>query len=297
MTAVDDAIESYLHHLVVERGLSRNTIAAYGTDLRHLAGFLKRRKRDLSDVGRGDVMEFARSLRVAGRSPRSVARALVSVRTFFRFLHGEGVLAHDPTRDLEMPRAGRTLPRFLSFDEVERLLSAPDGSTPLGVRDGAMLEILYATGTRVTELVSLRLEGVDLDVGYVIAFGKGEKERIVPIGGRAVERTRLYLQTARPGLLEGKSSLRLFVNHRGGPLTRQGFWKLLKKYGRSADIRSHLSPHVIRHSFATHLLEHGADLRSVQQMLGHADISTTQIYTHVNRERLRRIYRAFHPRA
>ena len=281
----------------MERGLAANTIAAYGSDLRHLALFLAARRRPLVEVERGDVLEFARSLRVTGRSPRSVARALVSLRTFFRFLHREGLLSHDPTRDIETPRAGRSLPRFLTFDEVERLLSAPDASTPLGTRDGAMLEILYATGTRVTELVSLRVDGVDLDVGYVVAHGKGDKERIVPIGSRAIERTQAFLTSARPRLLRGGSSPYLFVNSRGGRLTRQGFWKILKKYGVAAGVSSHLSPHVIRHSFATHLLEHGADLRSVQQMLGHADISTTQIYTHVNRERLRRIYREFHPRA
>ena len=292
-----EAIRSYLQHLEVERGLARNTIAAYGSDLRHLEGFLAARKRTLRKVARGDVLEFARSLRIGGRSPRSVARALVSLRTFFRFLHAEGILERDPTRDVESPRAGRSLPRFLGLDDVERLLSAPDVATPLGGGDGAMLEILYATGTRVSELVSLSLKGLDLDVGYVVAHGKGSKERIVPIGARAVERTRTYLDEVRPTLVGAEPCPFLFVNRLGRRMTRQGFWKILKKYGLAAGIRSPLSPHVIRHSFATHLLEHGADLRSVQQMLGHADISTTQIYTHVNRERLRRIYREFHPRA
>jgi integrase/recombinase XerD len=197
---------------------------------------------------------------------------------------------------VEAPKASRPLPRFLSFHEVERLLRTPDPTTPLGARDGAMLEILYATGTRVSELVSLRCEGVDLDMGYVVAYGKGAKERIVPIGSRAVERLRHYQGDARQLLLKGKDNPYLFTNSRGGRLTRQGFWKIIKKYGVLAGLRSHLSPHVIRHSFATHLLEHGADLRAVQQMLGHADISTTQIYTHVNRERLRRMYHKFHPR-
>jgi integrase/recombinase XerD len=294
---VQESIQAYLHHLEVERGLSPNTIAGYGSDLRLLARFLEPRKRELGDVSRGDVQDFSRSLRVEGRSPRSVARAMVSVRTFFRFLHREGMVGHDPTREVETPKAARSLPRFLAFDEVERVLKAPDTATPLGARDAAMLEILYATGTRVSELVSLRLDGLDLDVGYVVAHGKGDKERIVPIGSRAVERVRCYQADARPLLLKGKESPYLFVNSRGGCMTRQGFWKIIKRYGVAAGVRSHLSPHVIRHSFATHLLEHGADLRSVQQMLGHADISTTQIYTHVNRERLRRIYRQFHPRA
>ena len=291
-------IQTYLNHLEVERGLATNTLAAYGSDLRLLCGFLKERGMALEgEVTRDDILDFSRRMRLDGRSPRSVARALVSVRTFFRFAHREGLLDHDPTREIDTPKAGRSLPRFLGFDEVELLLAAPDPSTTLGSRDLAMLEILYATGTRVSELVSLRLDGIDLDVGYVIAYGKGSKERIVPIGSRAVERTRKWLETARPQLLGSISTPSLFVNARGGQLTRQGFWKILKKYGRQAGLRSHLSPHVIRHSFATHLLEHGADLRSVQQMLGHADISTTQIYTHVNRERLRRLYREFHPRA
>jgi integrase/recombinase XerD len=290
------AIASYLHYLEVERGLAANTLAAYGSDLRIFARFLAgRHVEKLAQVTRVEVMEFSRTLRIEGRSPRSVARAVVAVRTFFRFLHREGVVPADPTQDVETPKASLPLPRFLSFHEVERLLEVPDESTPLGARDGAMLEILYATGTRVTELVSLRLDSVDLEVGYVVAFGKGAKERIVPIGSRAVERVRHYQDGARDVLAGGKDNPYLFTNSRGGQLSRQGFWKIIKKYGSLAGLRS-LSPHVIRHSFATHLLEHGADLRAVQQMLGHSDISTTQIYTHVNRERLRRMYHKFHPR-
>lgn len=294
---MNEPVAAYLHWLEVERGLSANTIAGYRSDLGHLAAFLARRGLELRDVQRGDVMEFARAQRLEGRSPRTVARALAAIRTFFRFAHREGILDRDPTRDIDTPKAGRSLPRFLTFDEVERLLATPDAGTPLGARDGAMLEILYATGARVSELCGLRLEGLDLDVGYVVAQGKGSKERIVPIGSRAVERTGRYLDQARPLLARGRDEPWIFLNHRGGQMTRQGFWKNLKRYGRDAGLRSHLSPHTLRHSFATHLLEHGADLRSVQQMLGHADISTTQIYTHVNRERLRRIYREFHPRA
>ncbi len=293
-----EAIASYLHYLEVERGLAANTLAAYGSDLKIFARFLAGCEvKKLSKVTRAEVMEFSRTLRMEGRSPRSVARAVVAVRTFFRFLLREGRVPADPTQDVEAPKASRSLPRFLSFREVERLLQTPDESTPLGARDGAMLEILYATGTRVTELLSLRLDSVDLDVGYVVAFGKGAKERIVPIGSRAVERVRRYQEGARALLTKGKECPYLFTNSRGGQLTRQGFWKIIKKYGTMAGVHSHLSPHVIRHSFATHLLEHGADLRAVQQMLGHADISTTQIYTHVNRERLRRMYHKFHPRA
>jgi integrase/recombinase XerD len=297
LAAGEAAVQAYLHHLEVERGLARNTLASYGSDLRHLLQFLEGRRRALTDVDRGEIQAFARAQRRAGRSPRSVARALVSARTFFRFLHREGQIDSDPTREVESPRAGVSLPRFLSFDEVERLLEAPDAGAPLGCRDRAMLEILYATGARVSELVGLRLDAIDLEVGIVVARGKGAKERVVPIGARAVAGVRLYLQEARSRLLRGASSPLLFVNARGGRMSRQGFWKNLKRYGATCGIRNHLSPHVLRHSFATHLLERGADLRSVQQMLGHADISTTQIYTHVNRERLRRLYKEFHPRA
>jgi len=298
VSSSEQAIGSYLHYLEVERGLAANTLAAYGSDLRIFVRFLAGCEvMELESVTRADVMAFSRSLRIEGRSPRSVARAVVSVRTFFRFLHREGTVSTNPTQDVETPKASRSLPRFLSFHEVEQLLQAPDESTSLGSRDGAMLEVLYATGTRVSELISLRLDSVDLDMGYVVAFGKGAKERIVPIGRRAVERLGHYQKGARDLLLKGKDCPYLFTNSRGGQLTRQGFWKIIRNYGTMIGLQSALSPHVIRHSFATHLLEHGADLRAVQQMLGHADISTTQIYTHVNRERLRRMYHKFHPRA
>ena len=297
LAAGEDAVQSYLHHLEVERGLARNTLISYRSDLRHLLQFLAGRGTALATVDRAEVQAFARAQRRAGRSPRSVARAIVAARTFFRFLHREGQIDSDPTREVESPRSGVSLPRFLSFDEVERLLEAPDAAAPLGCRDRAMLEILYATGARVSELVGLRLDAIDLEVGVVVARGKGAKERVVPIGARAVEQVRAYLQASRSRLLRGATSPLLFVNTRGGRMSRQGFWKNLKRYGVTCGIRNHLSPHVLRHSFATHLLERGADLRSVQQMLGHADISTTQIYTHVNRERLRRLYKEFHPRA
>ena len=297
LAAGEDAVQAYLHHLEVERGLARNTLISYRSDLRHLLQFLAGRGTALATVDRAEVQAFARAQRRAGRSPRSVARAIVAARTFFRFLHREGQIDSDPTREVESPRSGVSLPRFLSFDEVERLLEAPDAAAPLGCRDRAMLEILYATGARVSELVGLRLDAIDLEVGVVVARGKGAKERVVPIGARAVQQVRAYLQASRSRLLRGATSPLLFVNTRGGRMSRQGFWKNLKRYGAACGIRNHLSPHVLRHSFATHLLERGADLRSVQQMLGHADISTTQIYTHVNRERLRRLYKEFHPRA
>jgi integrase/recombinase XerD len=221
----------------------------------------------------------------------------VAVRGFFAYLLAEGVLAEDPSAHLDSPRVWRSLPKVLSFAEVEALLAAPDRSDPRGSRNAAMLEVLYATGLRVSELVQLRLGDLHLDAGYLRCWGKGSKERVVPLGSEADAALQSYLAEGRPALLQGKRTDYLFVNPRGGAMTRQGFWKVIKNYGKQAGIKTALSPHVVRHSFATHLLENGADLRAVQIMLGHADISTTQIYTHVNRERLRRIYDDFHPRA
>ena len=209
----------------------------------------------------------------------------------------EGVIGQDPSANLESPRTWRSLPKTLTAEEVESLLAAPETATPLGMRDAAMLEVLYATGLRVSELVGLRLGDLRLDAGYLRCWGKGNKERVVPLGGEAEARLQRYLAQARPVLLQGRRTDVLFVNHRGGTLTRQGFWKILKRYGVMAGIATSLSPHLVRHAFATHLLENGADLRALQLLLGHADISTTQIYTHVNRERLKRIYEEFHPRA
>ena len=236
-------------------------------------------------------------MRLAGRSARSIARWLVAARRFFAYLVEEGVRSEDPTAHLDLPKAWRALPKVMSFEEVEALLAAPDRGEPLGLRDAAMFELLYATGLRVSELVGLRLGDVQFDAGYLRCMGKGSKERIVPMGAEADAALRVYVKAARAELVGAQRGDVLFVNARGGPLTRQGFWKILKTHARRAGIRAGVSPHTVRHSFATHLLENGADLRSVQIMLGHADISTTQIYTHINRERLRRLYRDFHPRA
>jgi integrase/recombinase XerD len=226
-----------------------------------------------------------------------VARWLVAVRRFYAWLVSEGKIAENPTTHLESPRPWRSLPRVLDGGEVEALLNAPDRAAPLGIRDAAMLEVIYATGMRVSELVGLRLRDLHMDAGYLRCIGKGSKERIIPLGAEAGNALHAYITGARASLLrQGRSDV-LFLNSRGGPLTRQGFWKILKAYGRKAGIGTAFSPHTLRHSFATHLLENGADLRSVQVMLGHSDISTTQIYTHVNRERLRRLYKDFHPRA
>ena len=293
----DRLLATFLRHLAVERGLSPNTLEAYGRDLKRFETFLKGSRISTRKARRQDLLSHVRALRQAGLSPKSVARAINSLRMYYRFLLGEGEVRSDPTTDLDVPRTWKSLPRFLTFQEVERLLSAPDTARPLGVRDVAMLEVLYATGIRVSELLSLTLESLNLEVGYLTCFGKGSKERIVPLGRKAIDRIRQYLGDVRPALARGTGSRHLFTNRNGSKMTRQGFWKILKAHGVAARIKGSLSPHVLRHSFATHLLEHGADLRSVQMMLGHADISTTQIYTHVNRERLRRIYHEFHPRA
>ena len=293
----DRLLPSFLHYLTVERGLSANTLQAYGRDLKRFQEWLQGRKISLRVARRQDLLGHVRALRQAGLSPKSVARAINALRMFYRFLVAEGELRADPTADLDVPRTWKSLPRFLNFQEVDRLLSAPDVSRPLGMRDLAMLEVLYATGIRVSELISLRVEDLNLDAGYLTCKGKGSKERIVPLGRKAIERLQPYLREVRPHLIRRGESGNLFTNRNGARMSRQGFWKILKGYGAAAGLTRRLSPHVLRHSFATHLLEHGADLRSVQMMLGHADISTTQIYTHVNRERLRRIYHDFHPRA
>jgi integrase/recombinase XerD len=295
--SADGLIDEFLHHITVERGLARNTVVAYGQDLAKFGRFLQRKARTPRQIRQGEVDEFARDLAKSGLSARSVARALNAVRMFYRYMVAEKVVAADPTAQVRAPRTWKTLPRFLSLDEVDRLLAAPDAATPLGCRDAAMLEVLYATGLRVSELVSLRLRDANLDARILSCLGKGSKERLVPLSQTAVARLRAWKDGGRPALLRGRPPAALFVNSRGGPMTRQGFWKNLKAYGRQIGLRGHLSPHVLRHSFATHLLERGADLRSVQVMLGHSDISTTQIYTHVNRERLRRVYRDTHPRA
>jgi len=293
----DKLVPAFLKHLAVERGLSINTQEAYGRDLRRLEAFLKGTRVPVNRARRQDLLSHVRSLRQSGLSPKSVARAINTFRVFYRFLLAEGEMKQDPTSELDAPRTWKSLPRFLSFEEVDLLLGAPDPSKPLGLRDAAMLEVLYATGIRVSELLSLKVEDLNLEVGYLTCMGKGSKERLVPLGRKAIERLKEYLGTVRPALARRAASNVLFTNRNGQKMTRQGFWKILKAHGASAGIKRRLSPHVLRHSFATHLLEHGADLRAVQMMLGHADISTTQIYTHVNRERLRRIYHDYHPRA
>ncbi len=294
---MDAAIERFLRHLQVERGLAVNTLTAYRQDLGKFAAFCAAQKLTIETADRDAILDFLSGLYRRKLSSRSVARHLVTLRVFFRFAVTEGLLREEPTLNLEAPRVWKGLPVLLSIPQVEKLLAQPDLAAPLGARDAAMLEVLYSTGLRVSELVGLRLAELDLSMGCVRCVGKGNKERLVPLGRRALEALRRYLGEPRARLLRGRPSPFVFLNRRGAKMSRVGFWKVLKAYGRRAGLPPKLSPHKLRHSFATHLLERGADLRSVQAMLGHADISTTQIYTHVTQERLRQIYRTHHPRA
>jgi len=288
-------LERYLEGLAVERGLSANTVAGYRNDLTRLGEALAKRGGDLLTAPPPALAGHLRDLRVQGLSPRSISRALSAIRGFYENLVVLGERADNPAVNLLPPRLGRTLPKVLSESQVESLLAAPDVTTPLGLRDRAMLELLYATGLRVSELVGLQLPQLRLESGFLVAFGKGSKERIVPVGESAEEWVKRWLRDVRPQVSKGRHQA-VFVNYAGEPMTRMGFWKNLKAYGVQAGIRN-LSPHVLRHSFATHLLEHGADLRAVQSMLGHADISTTQIYTHIHQQRLKSMYDRFHPRS
>ncbi len=305
---IEQAVARFLDHARAERGLSANTLLAYRSDLARFCGWAERRGLASAEaVNRAAILEYRRALSlgeetrggaVQGRSPRSVRRAQATLRALFRFLRSEGLLEGNPTDGIDTPRVERRLPRSLSIDEVGLILEAPDTRKPLGARDAAMLEVLYATGIRVSELITLRVDSVNLEIGYLVCMGKRSKERMVPVSKDAVRRVQAYLREARARILGKRQSELLFITARGGRLTRQAFWKNLKRYGVEKGIASsRLSPHVIRHSFATHLLEHGADLRSVQKILGHADITTTQIYTHVNRERLRKLYQKYHPRS
>ena len=285
----------YLDGLAVERGLSRNTVDGYRSDLVRLGEWLAKHGGDLLTADAAALSAHLRDLRRKGLAPRSISRGLAAIRGFYADLVATGERADDPAVNLLPPKLWRQLPTVLSESEVEALLAAPDVATPRGLRDRAMIELLYAAGLRVSELVGLTLPQLRLDVGFLVAFGKGEKERIVPVGEQAEGWVGRYLREVRPELAQGRHQA-VFVSRLGGPMTRQGFWKVLKGYGRRTGIRD-LSPHVLRHSFATHLLEHGADLRAVQMMLGHADISTTQIYTHIHQQRLKTLYDRHHPRA
>jgi integrase/recombinase XerD len=298
MIEIAATISSFLTHVKVEKGLSSNTVSAYRRDLVKFDRFAQKRKLSLERVTRDDLVDFLAGLYRMNLESRTVARHLVTLRNFFRFAQMQELISSDPSINLESPKIRRSLPGYLRLEEVERLLEQPDSTTALGLRDRAMLEVLYSTGLRVSELIGLRVSDLDSKVGCVRCIGKGDKERIVPVGRKALLMVEKYLRDARPQLLgKLRGSPTLFVNRRGVSLSRVGVWKILSAYGRRAGLRVSLTPHMLRHSFATHLLERGADLRSVQLMLGHADISTTQIYTHVVEERLKQIYKAHHPRA
>ena len=297
MHSIDFLVDQYLNYLLVEKGLSKKTLESYGSDIARFVDFLD--KKGIKDISRADtstILMHIIALRHDGMKARSRARHLVTLRGFYKFLAREKFIAVDPSRVIDLPKSGLYLPNVLTFEEIKLLLSATDISKPAGLRDSAMMELLYAAGLRVSELVNLKLFDVNMDACFVRVFGKGSKERVVPIGIYAKERINEYINTARPLLLKKNMSRFLFVGRRGKALTRQGFWKLLKRYSVKAEITKKITPHSLRHSFATHLLEGGADLRSVQLMLGHVDISTTQIYTHVVRDHLKKIHSKYHPR-
>jgi integrase/recombinase XerD len=294
----DVHVDAFLAYITVEKGLAANTVEAYGRDLAELRRYLASQGvDDMREAGSRHLVGFLTALRDRGLSARSQARVLTTLRRFYRFLEREGVLtSSDPTAHLLLPKIGRPLPHAPSRSQVEAVLDKPDPSTPLGLRDLAMLELLYATGLRVSELVRLEVKQVNLEAGFLRVRGKGGRERVVPLGAKAREKTLAYLDTARPALLKGQTSLYLFVSRSAKPLTRQAFWHLLKGYALQSMEGGHIYPHAFRHAFATHLLDGGADLRAVQAMLGHVDIATTQIYTHLTSERLREVHKKFHPR-
>jgi integrase/recombinase XerD len=295
-SAAEEVLRLFLDYLSVEKGLSANTILSYGRDLEKYLLFLKKEKADWARAGEDTLARFIHHQSQAGLQARSLARLISALKSFYRFLLLDGLVRKDPAADLTSPKTWMTLPKYLTVQEVEDLLCQPDDKDLHGLRDKAMLELLYATGLRVSELIQLRPKDLNLEDGYLICRGKGGKERVIPLGKSAAVWTRKYLDEARPQLQKEPAEA-LFLTRLGDPFTRQGFWKMLREYGRKAGLASKISPHILRHSFATHLLERGADLRSVQLMLGHSQITTTQIYTHVSRERLRQVYERYHPRA
>jgi integrase/recombinase XerD len=292
----EEVLQVFLDFLSVEKGLSSNTILSYSRDIQKLYQFFQKEKLSWLKAGEENLVRFIHHQSRAGLSPRSMARVISSMKSFYRFLVLDGILKKNPAVSLSSPKTWLALPKFLTVKKVETLLKQPDEESIHGIRDKAMLELLYATGLRASELILLKTNDLNLEDGFLLCLGKGGKERLVPVGGSAVKAIRHYLDDARPKLLKQPSEF-LFVTQRGGVFTRQGFWKLLKGYVQKAGLDSKISPHILRHSFATHLLERGADLRSVQLMLGHSQITTTQVYTHVSRKRLRRVYDKFHPRA
>lgn len=297
---MEDRLRDFIHFLIVEKGLAKNTIESYERDLKSYLKYLKKIEDigDLNDVQRVQIIHFLAYLKDGGKSSKTLARHIASIRAFHQFLLRERAVKQDPTVHIESPQSERSLPKVLSLKEVERLLETPQGNDHFSIRDKAMLELLYATGIRVSELIGLTLGDLHLSMGFIRCIGKGNKERIIPIGKSAAAALEEYLSEGRPKFVsKNHRDESLFLNLYGKKLSRQGFWKILKGLALKAGIQKDLTPHTLRHSFATHLLENGADLRAVQEMLGHADISTTQIYTHITKSRLRDVYSKFHPRA
>jgi integrase/recombinase XerD len=296
---MEDQLKDFMHFLIVEKALAKNTIVSYERDLKTYLKYIEtvENVQKINDIGRIQIVHYLGHLKEQGKSSRTIARNIASIRAFHQFLLREKVADQDPSVHIETPQLERTLPKVLNLQEVECLLEVPKTNTHYGLRDKAMLELLYATGIRVSELIGLNLDDAHLTMGFVRCIGKGNKERIIPLGRTAATAIQQYLEKGRPQFIKNHREVSLFVNHHGRRLTRQGFWKILKGLTDKAGIEKELTPHTLRHSFATHLLENGADLRAVQEMLGHSDISTTQIYTHVTKTRLKDVYSQFHPRA
>ncbi|MCX5695562.1 MAG: site-specific tyrosine recombinase XerD [Candidatus Omnitrophica bacterium] len=292
-----ELIDTFLNYLSVERGLSRNTIISYREDLNTYLDFIEKSNIDaLSKITKNNITGFMYTQKDKGIAPNSIARRLAAIRMFHRFLTRERIVKEDPSTLIDSPKLWKRIPETLTLNEVEALIAQPNARDTQGTRDRAILETLYATGMRVSEAVNLKKDNVNLDIGFLRCVGKGNKERVIPLGKKAIASINRYLETSRPKLLKNRDSDFLFVSRFGKNISRQSFWKMVKKYALAARIKKPIKPHILRHSFATHLLEHGADLRSVQEMLGHSNISTTQIYTHINKDRLKNIHRQFHPR-
>jgi integrase/recombinase XerD len=295
---MESYVNEFINYLAVERGLAKNTLESYGRDLRQYYSYLHNDKIDaVKQASRATILAYLEQLQSKGRAVSTISRNLAAIKSYYQFLVRERYLEKDPAANLESPKLEKKLPKILTIAEIEELLKQPNSFLPTGTRDKAMLELLYATGIRVSELISLNVSDVNLEMGYIKCYGKGSKERIVPLGSIAAKCVQEYVTRGRGKLVRTYDEPALFVNHHGNRLTRQGFWKIIKKYAQEANIIKEITPHTLRHSFATHLLENGADLRSVQEMLGHADISTTQIYTQVTKNRLKEVYEKTHPRA
>lgn len=295
---MDALLDSFLSYLAVEKGLSENTLESYGRDVRKFIRFIEENGPcSAGDIKYSHILDYLSHSKDKGANSTTVVRSIVSLKQFFKYLLMEKLIEENPAAHVRTPKMKKGIPGVISLDEVERLIAAPDESTPAGLRDSAMLEVLYATGIRVSELIGLKLNDVNFELGFVVVYGKGSKERIVPMGDKARNKLLEYLGTSRPAMLKTRDAKALFVTRLGKGMTRQGFWKIIKHYALKADIAKKISPHTVRHSFATHLLERGADLRAIQIMLGHSDISTTQIYTHVESERLKAVHKKYHPRS